>query len=208
MAANTVDKAVEFMTVAPPAAIIAGESINCQALLSRLSMDPRFFDIPLIVLSWWPNEDLEARVRRGEFFAFIRKPFDVTAFYSIVQSAADTGPRRNLRIATHLMVRIEDGLEGCEGYATVISEHGMFFRTLDPRPVAARIRISIEIKQKTIRLEAEVLYAITFDEGPFKEPGMGLKFVKINREDRDLIAGFIRDQIVQGIDRQGPPEAV
>jgi hypothetical protein len=77
----------------------------------------------------------------------------------------------------------------------------MFLRTLEPRPANARIPVSLEINGKPIKLEAVVLYTTTFDDGPFKEPGMGMKFVNISREDRNVIAAFIVEQIEKGISR-------
>jgi len=53
-----------------------------------------------------------------------------------------------------------------------------------------------------INIEAVVLYTTTFDEGPFKEPGMGMKFVTISRADRDIIKAFILEWINEGMSRQ------
>ncbi len=197
--AHTVEEAIEFMTVEPPSAILADSDLSGSALYSWLTKDPRFFDIPLILLSWWPNPALEERARIDGFAAYLRKPNNVGEFYQIVQIAIEKGPRRNLRITTFLPARIEDGLDRCEGYVTVLSEYGMFFLTLDPRPIHAQIPLSFTIKGRPIQLEAVVLYAISFAEGPFKEPGMGLKFVKISRADRDLIANYMLELCEQGI---------
>jgi twitching motility two-component system response regulator PilH len=201
--AHTAEEAVEFMTVAPPSAIVADAAAGGTTLLSWITKDPRFFHVPLILLSSSRNAELERRAKRGEFGAFLKKPIKTEEFYRIVQEVIEKGPRRNLRITTHLEVKLEDGLGGREGYATVLSEYGMFFRTLEPRPVNANIPLVLEIKGRLIKLEAVVLYITNFDEGPFKEPGMGLKFVKISREDRDLIAAFILERIEAGITRPG-----
>jgi CheY-like chemotaxis protein len=197
----TAEKAVEFMTVAPPAAIVADADLSGSPLFLRLRQDPRFFDTPLLLLSWWPNAALEDRARKGEFAAYIRKPVSVEEFYANVQTAIEKGPRRNIRIATYLPVKLEDGLDGGEGYATVLSEYGMFFRTFMPRSVNARIPTVVTIKDRLLNLEAVVLYVIMLEEGPFKEPGMGMKFVNITRADRELIAAFILEQIEEGIRR-------
>ena len=45
--------------------------------------------------------------------------------------------------------------------------------TIDPYPIHARLTVNLETKGNSITLEAEVVYNCTFDEGPFKEPGMG-----------------------------------
>ncbi len=201
--ASTAEEAVEFMTVAAPSAIIADAGSVGSALLSWITKDPRFLDVPLILLSSLDDAALEKRARFGEFAAYLRKPLNADDFYRVVQSVIEKSPRRNLRVATRLIVKLEDGLGNSEGYATVLSEYGMFFRTLELRPVHARIPVVLELKGKLIKLEAVVLYATTFDAGPFKEPGLGMKFVKISREDRNLIAAFILEQIEEGMPRKG-----
>ncbi len=193
--AQTAKDAIEFITVSSPSAILADADLNGSTLYSWLSKDPRFFDIPLILLSWWPNPALEAQADKGGFVAYLRKPDNVEGFYQIVQIAIEKGPRRNLRIATHLMATLEDGQDGCEGSVTVLSKYGAFFMTLKPRPVNAQIPLSFTIKDRIIKVEAVVLYTISFEDGPYKEPGMGLKFVKISRADRELIEHFMVEQL-------------
>lgn len=200
--AQTAEEAIEFITVAPPSAILADADLNGSTLYSQLSQDPRFFDIPFVILSWWPNPVLENRAREGGFSSYLRKPNNVEEFYQIVQIAIEKGPRRNLRIATRLMAKLEDGLDRCEGIVTVLSEFGMFFMTLEPRPVNKTISISFTINERLLRVDALVLYSISFEEGPYKEPGMGLKFMNIGRADREFIANFMRDRMEEGASRQ------
>jgi len=199
MIARSGEKALEFMVVSPPAAIVADPAAGIALFLSRLRQDSRFYDVPLILLSWWHNASLEEVQKTGDFFAYLRKPIDVTQLYCTVDAAVKKGPRRNIRITTQIMVTLEDGLAGADGHATTLSEHGLFFRTFVPRQVSARIPAVIRIKDASIRLEAVVLYVIPFDEGPFQEPGMGMKFINISRSDRDLIAAFIVDELENGI---------
>ena len=199
MTARSGEKALEFMIVSQPAAIVADPASGVVHFLSRLRQDPRFFDVPLVLLSWWPNALLEEGKIKGECFACLRKPIDVVQLYQTVGAAVEKGPRRNIRITTQIMVTLEDGLSGGEGLATTLSEYGLFFRTVVPRQVGARIPAIVRIKDALIRLEAEVLYVIPFEEGPFQEPGMGMKFVLISRLDRELIMAFIIEQLENGI---------
>ncbi len=48
-------------------------------------------------------------------------------------------------------------------------------------------------------VEAVVLYSYGFGDYPFKEPGMGMNFVKVSPEDRALIKSFIQEQIEKDI---------
>jgi hypothetical protein len=134
----------------------------------------------------------------GGFFAYLRKPINVVQLYRTVEAAIEKSPRQNIRIITQVMVTLEDGLAGCDGQATTLSEHGFFFRTFVPRQIGARIPATVWIKDALIRLEAMVLYVIPFDEGLFQEPGMGMKFINISRPDRELIAAFIIEVLENG----------
>jgi len=193
--AHTVEEAINFMTVEPPSAILADADLNGSAIFSWISKDPRFYDIPLIILSWWPHADLQDRARKGGFEAYLRKPGNVEEFYQIVQAAVEKSPRTNIRITTNLPVKLEDEFGSYEGCATALSEHGMFFRTLEPRPIDSCMRASIQIDDLLIRPEVIVLYSLFFEDGPFKEPGMGLKFTRISREDRNHISRFIQNHV-------------
>ncbi len=46
-----------------------------------------------------------------------------------------------------------------------------------------------------ISLEAVVLYSCSSGEGPFREQGMGMKFVKISPQDRALIKAYILEEV-------------
>ena len=63
----------------------------------------------------------------------------------------------------------------------------------------ARVAVEVPIWERTVRLEAKVLYTVSFEDGPFREPGIGMKIVKIGPEDSALIKAFILDQISEGI---------
>jgi hypothetical protein len=83
--------------------------------------------------------------------------------------------------------------------ASVLSEHGMYVRTLQPYPANTRLSVQIVIKGRPVPVEAEVLYCHKFGEGPFKEPGMGLKFVRVAPQDQQIIREFIREEIIKGM---------
>jgi CheY-like chemotaxis protein len=199
--AHTAQEAIEYMTAAMPSAVVADAGSGGITLLSWITKNPRFLDVPLILLSSSPDTDLEARARREEYAAHLGKPLKVEEFYRVIQMVIEKGSRKNLRIATHLNVRLDDGQGGSEGFATELSEFGMFFRTLESRPVHSRIPVVLAIKGRQIKLEAVVLYTTRFDEGPLKEYGMGLKFMNISPDDREVIAAYMLEQLEEGIKR-------
>jgi CheY-like chemotaxis protein len=194
-------KALAVMSVTPPLAVFADAGEISRAILTEFKNKPENYDIPLILLSTTPNAILEGRTQRGEFAGFLRKPIDAEKLYLIVESAVLKGPRRKIRIATSLRATVSGELGLAEGLVTVLSENGMFFRSLDPYAIQSHLTVNLEIKGRPIALEAEVVYSCNFDEGPFKDPGMGMKFVEIKPEAQAIIKAFILDEIEKNVAR-------
>ncbi len=84
-------------------------------------------------------------------------------------------------------------------YAKAISEGGLSVRTLYPQPRNALTPIRIFIGNREILATTVVLYSFTRGGGPFKEPGMGMKFIEITDSDRNFIRGFIKEQLTRGL---------
>lgn len=196
--ASTASDAVEFMHVAPPAAIIADAGIGA-GLVSSLKKDLRFSDTQVIFLAKARDLDLELKARRGEIAACLAKPLDVELFYQTIQAVIEKTPRKNIRIGTSLEATIGIVADGIKGCVTVLSEFGMFVRTKEPQDVNERVPIRVELKGRTMELEAVVLYSYSLEASPFKEPGMGMKFVKISPEDQALIKSYILEAVRGGI---------
>lgn len=188
---NSAREGVEFLCVAPALAIFADAGIVGTELRTRLKADARFRDVPLVMVTPQPDRDLEHRLKQGEIAGLLRTPVNPDAVFQIIQKVIENGTRANIRISTALSATLHEERGTTEGFVTVLSQYGMFFRTLDPKQVKTRVAVSISFGDRTVDIEAEVLYIITFEEGPFCEPGMGMKFVDIAPEDSGLIKFFI-----------------
>jgi CheY-like chemotaxis protein len=200
---TSAEKALAIMSVTPPIAVFADAGKTGIAILTGIKKNPLLSDIPLIILSTTPHEMLEGRSRRGELAGFLRKPVDMEKRILAVESVPAKGPRRKIRITTALRAELTGELGSGEGLVTVMSETGIFFRTLDPHPPHTRLTINFEIKGKPITLETEVVDNGTFDEGPFKEPGRGMKFVKISPENQAIIKVFVLAEVGKNVVRLG-----
>ncbi len=196
--AGSVREGIEFLCVAPAVAIFAESGAVGSELLARLSNDARFRAVPVVLASESPDRGLEERIRRGELAGLIRKPLDIDNVYQVIQKVIEKGSRVNIRISAVLPARLKGGSE-TEGHVTVLSQYGMFFRTLAPRPAGSRVVVDLTLWDRVISLDTEVLYIVSFEEGPFCEPGMGMKFVGINPEDNNLIRAFIHDYLWDGL---------
>jgi CheY-like chemotaxis protein len=200
---NNAGEGVEFLCVAPALAVFAEAGEVGAELAKRLKGDARFRDMPLVMVTTQADRELEERLKRGELAGLLRAPVNPDQVYQVVQRVIERGTRENIRIPTALSAGLQDEYGTTEGFVTVLSQYGIFFRTLEPRPVNARVAVRISFGDRIVNLEAEVLYIVTFEEGPFCEPGMGMKFVNITLEDSALIRFFIYEQLGAGIN---PPE--
>lgn len=205
---NNSAEAVDFMFVAPPVAVIAEAGQTSSSLLYRMKKGPGFADVPVIFLTATPDPALDDRVKRGELAAALVKPVRAEDLYRVIQSVVEKTPRRNIRIATSLPAVVDDGVSSRDEYVTVLSEHGLFFQTFEQRQINKVLPISFKVKGRTIKITAVVLYTTSLDEGPFKEPGMGMKFVSISSDDRMLIKEYILAEVHEDIAQKKGEEGI
>jgi CheY-like chemotaxis protein len=196
-------EALEMTAVMPPVLVVTSQEVQDMSgydLVLRLRLDPRTSEVPVIVLTHTGDMLMAQRFREAGVAACLDKPVQVETLYTAVQAAVSK-PRKNLRITTELPVTVNGVLltSSAGECATVISEHGMYIRTLKPAAKGTRVAITILVKNKIVPVETVVLYTYGHLQGLFKEPGMGLEFVRITPEDRELIRQYIREEITQGV---------
>jgi CheY-like chemotaxis protein len=173
-------------------------------LIRRLKQDLRTAAVPVIVKTMGPTPELELQCRRAGVVAFVHSPVLAEELYRVVQTAIEPTPRTNIRIHTELPV-IMNGkpLECAEGEcASELSEHGMYVRTRQSCPSNTPVPVRFTIRDRFISAEAQVLYCHLFGQGPFKEPGIGFKFVRIAPEDRAFIRTYIEEELMKGMLRK------
>jgi len=135
--------------------------------------------------------------------AWFSKDVEPDALYRKLQSLVEATPRQHIRLNTSVKVIVGDstamGGSARTEYASAISEGGLYVRTQYPQPQNALTPVRILLDGGEVRAKAVVLYSYAKNEGPYREPGMGLKFVEISDQDRRLIRQFIKDQLTRGI---------
>lgn len=194
---KTAEEALEFISIAVPALIIMElvlPGMNGIDLLPRIRKEPSLVKMPIIVQTSIPDIKVQDRCYEAGCTLYLRKPVDAESLYRAVQEALERTPRKNVRIPTFLKASVDGGGTGAE-FVTVISNMGMFVKTLHPRPKGTNHGVSFILNKKIIKVEAQVLYGYGFGEGPSRDPGMGMKFVTISPEDQALIQAYIQENI-------------
>ncbi len=210
--AQSAEEALRLMEDAAPSIVlteIALPQMSGIEFLKKIKSSPRFKAIPVVILTSDKDPDMKAACMREGCDAYLSKPAEPDSLYRTLQSVSESMPRAHIRLSTSLTVIVGDnsaigGTKRTES-ATAISEGGLYIRTLYPQPRNAVTPLVIVIEDRRIMAKAVVLYSYSKEQGPFGEPGMGMKFVEISDADRALIRKFIKEQLTRDITPQDKP---
>ena len=206
---NTAEDALKVIDAALPALVITELSLPQMSgleMLVRMRHDPRTRDIPVMIHTSQDDPNREKMCRASGCVAFLKKPADPGALYSVIQQATETTPRQHIRLRTLLPVRVgglasTGNTTGTE-YVSELSEKGLFVCTFNPRPVNAVFPVTLMIHSIPVKLKAMVLRTVIMSRGIFEEPGMAMKFIEISPTDLELLRNFIKGQIMRDIPTQ------
>jgi CheY-like chemotaxis protein len=204
--AATVEQALKALTDPLPSLVITDTSLpgpRGMGVLQLMKKNPMLKNIPVIIhTSETDDAAREACVAAG-CAAFFKKPADPDSLYRAMQTATEATPRQNIRIEVSLPVEVgssaASGRTSRKELITTLSEGGLYIKTLTPEPVSAVLPLTLTIRNREIKTAAVVLYSSVKIGGPHKVPGMGLKFVSINQEDKALVHDFIQEQITKDL---------
>ena len=203
---RSADEALKVIDVDPPAIVVTEAALSDMdgaSLLKAIKADRRHQHIPVVMLTAAEDPGLKAECERLGCAAWFRKDVEPDDLYQKIQALIEETPRSHIRLNTSVKVIVGDGTAMGGGerteYASAISEGGLYVRTQYPQPQNALTPVRILLDTGEARAKAVVLYSYAKSEGPYKEPGMGLKFLEISDQDRQLIRRFIKDQLTRDI---------
>jgi CheY-like chemotaxis protein len=200
------EEALEFKSIAAPALVITElmlPGMNGMDLFERFAHDPAVRAVPVIIQTKFADQDSEDRCRRAGCAGCLNKPVQTFELFRAVQQALEPTPRQNIRIATFLNASLEGGTSGTQ-FVTMLSDSGLFLRSLEPLPAGSLRAVTFVLDDRVIRVDGEVLYAYRFDEGPGKEPGMGMRFLNLSPVDHDVIQAYINERVAPGFALNDP----
>jgi len=200
--AASAEEALKIMESTVPSLVLTAISLPKMGgidYIKKIKGSDRTRAVPVIVLTAEEDAHIRSACLGLGCAAYLIKPVEPDHLFRTIQAALEPTPRVNIRLSTTLKAVVgeeatQDRAERSE-YATTISEGGFYLRTLSPRPKNALIPVSIFIKDREIRAKAVVLYSHVMTEGTFREPGMGMRFVEISKDDRSFLRNFIIEQL-------------
>ncbi len=206
MTARSAEDALRMMEEHLPSVVVTEMTLPQMSgidLIRKIKDTARSRAVPVVVLTSDSDQSKRDTYMRMGCAACLAKPVEPDVLYRTLQSACESIPREHIRLTTSLKVIVGDGtvMGGASRteYATAISEGGLFVRTLYPQPRNALTPIQIFLQDRVVNAKALVLYIYNLGEGPFEEPGMGMKFMQIADADRALIRKFIKEQLTKDI---------
>lgn len=208
-AARSAEEAFRMMETGVPSLVlteIALPKMNGISLLKRMHDTSFLKTVPVIILTYESDPALKDTCLRAGCTAYLNKSVEPDVLYRAMQAATESVPRQNIRLATSFKVIVGErtmlGGEARTEYATALSEGGIYIRTLYPLSVNTLSPLTLFIKDREMKVKAVVVYSYSMGQGPFKEPGMGMKFVEIAEGDRLFIKDFIKEQLTADIESQ------
>lgn len=201
--ARSAEEALRQLDTTSPLVIITELSLSGMSgvdFIKQIKDSHRYKAIPLIVLTASRDRGMENACMRLGCGTYLNKPVEPDYLYRAIQKATESSPRMHIRLKTTVKVIVgDDSVMGgsCRTeQATAVSEGGLFVLTKYPQPRNAVTPIRMVLDGGDVAAKAEVLYTYKQGEGPYAEPGMGMKFVKIADTDRALIREFIKTQLL------------
>jgi len=197
---KSAEEALEFLSIAVPSLVITEfilPGMNGIVLMDRMRREPMVSKVPVVVQTSHADPSGRDRCLQAGCFLYLRKPVRGEDLYRAVQSIVERTPRKNVRVSTQLKASVDGTGTGAE-FVTVISEQGMFVKTLHPRPLGSKHTVSFNLKKKIVWVEAMVLYTYGFGDESAKDPGMGMKFMSIEQADLALIQTYIQESFSAG----------
>jgi molecular chaperone DnaK len=108
--------------------------------------------------------------------------------------------RRFTRVPLDLLIqyRFESFDAFMSEYAADVSVGGMFVRTRDPRPIGTMIYLQFTLKDGIRLIEAlgKVVRVVSGGD----EPGMGIEFVNLDEDSREMVEAIVRERGSPGAD--------
>lgn len=118
----------------------------------------------------------------------------VKRFLKMIDRACDYRPRKDSRIPKVLSVSYKDRNSFVKAYTSNISWGGLFIRTGNPLPKGEEFVLKLQLPGIADPLKVQCQVAWEKRQGAEEEtapPGMGVRFMEMNKGDGDLLKAFV-----------------
>jgi two-component system, cell cycle response regulator DivK len=202
---RTAEEALVIMELTKPLIVITEVTLQQMSgvdLLKHVKQDPRTRNVPVLIYTAVKAVAQRDLCRASGCAGYLVHTSDHNLLFEAVQQATEPKPRHFIRLKTLLDV-IVTAPESRDQAALVsaISEHGMFVSTQQPLPKGTTAVFTLPLPDAGadgLRLPGKVIYSHAAP-GPGKDPGMGVKFLRLQPGDEAMIKAFIEKKLMNGI---------
>jgi CheY-like chemotaxis protein/Tfp pilus assembly protein PilZ len=204
--AKTAEDGLAYLNLTVPLVIIVNIDLPDMSgvdLLKRVKKNRRTRGVPVIIYTSNNDPNIQMACEQSACSAYLRHPATLEELYTAVQKATKK-PRRFVRLDTFLDVVVGNGKPSAgpetKDYIAAISELGMFVSTNDPFTFGSVHPFTFHLPNApgwVFNIEGQVVYHQSHWNR--KQPGIGVKFLNIGAEERELIKDFIREKLMEGI---------
>jgi CheY-like chemotaxis protein/Tfp pilus assembly protein PilZ len=207
--AKTAEDGFLFMELTVPLVVIVNidlPDLSGLELLKRVKKNRRTRDVPVIVYTSNKDARIEQECEQAGCACYLRHPASLDELYHAVQKATEKKPRRFVRLDTYLDVTMADGSSlfssGSKANIAAISEIGMFVSTNTALPYGSTRTFTFFLPNAAgwvIKVDGQVVHNHSSKDA-IKQPGIGVKFVKIGDQEKEFIREFIKEKMMEGLE--------
>ena len=170
--------------------------LNGDKACEIIKNDPRFRDIPIVIISSEDNVNVKDLCQRAGADYYMTKPIDQVEFIEAISKLLKVRsslyyPRAPIRTEVYIRIRGE-----VKRYMSVdISTTGIYLETNEPLGAGdnATLYFTVPIPKRDVKVEGRVSRVVT--EGDMEKyglfPGMAFEFMNLDLEDRRYVEDYI-----------------
>jgi len=163
-----------------------------------LKADPSLRLIPILVVT--RSDEVKACCDAGADVT-LTQPLEPGALEMALSSIDRLGHREGPRRSAGGWVQVESPSGPRRGRLKDISRGGLFLALADPLPVDERIGVSLSLPansaRRRVRAQGVVVRQVARDRDSHLIPGVGVRFLNLDRRDEGCIDAFVREAVVE-----------
>ncbi|MFV2082091.1 MAG: response regulator [bacterium] len=170
--------------------------MNGEQVCAELKKDPKTMDIPILIVTGRRSDEALKRCAESGCDGFIYKPILRESLLAAVEEVLVIAQRKFIRAPTELECTVTSGDMTMQTTIHNISEGGVFIAMNIPPDAGSILGLEFMIPgaEHTISSEVTVQWTASLrQKGPL---GMGVRFLKIDDKDRDLIRDFAKSELI------------
>lgn len=168
--------------------------------MQRMKESPDTAEIPVILISAAPDDQLYEDTLGLGVVGLLKKPFKVEVLYDMLQEslqALGANRRAHIRIPYENKVAVMIDGKPEVYYSVTLSEGGIYIRRNPPLPVGTEVEIIIPLRMEhAMRIKGMVIYTRALSTDSLDvPPGMAVHFKDISAEDVSVLSAYVKELI-------------